>query len=115
MREAVLLDDLLALRTLTTTRAACYGQKTFTIFTVRKRSLGQGNVFTPVYHSVHIGGLHPGGRGFCIPVGLHPGGCAEPAPPPDRILRDTVNERAVCILLECILVFVFLILVDKRV
>ena len=26
------------------------------IFTVRKRSLGQGNVFTPVCHSVHRGG-----------------------------------------------------------
>ena len=33
-------------------------------FTTRKRSLGQGNVFTPVCHSVHGGraGLHPGGR-----------------------------------------------------
>ena len=33
-------------------------------FTARKRSLGQGNVFTPVCHSVHGGraGLHPGGR-----------------------------------------------------
>ena len=33
------------------------------IFTDRKRSLGQGNVFTPVCHSVHGGGgsLHPGG------------------------------------------------------
>ena len=40
---------------------------------------------------------------------LHPGGCWQTAP--DRILRDTVNERAVRILLECILVvqlFVFL-------
>ena len=29
----------------------------------RKRSLGQGNVFTPICHSVHggEGGLHPGG------------------------------------------------------
>ena len=61
--------------------------KTFTIFTVHKRSLGQGNVFTPVYHSVHIEGS--ASRGV-----LHP-----------RILRDTVNEWAVCILLECILVF----------
>ena len=27
-----------------------------TIFTAHERSLGQGNVFTPVYHSVHGGG-----------------------------------------------------------
>ena len=27
--------------------------------TARKRSLGQGNVFTPVYHSVHRGGWLP--------------------------------------------------------
>ena len=30
------------------------------IFTARKRSLGQGNVFTPVCHSVHSG--HRSGR-----------------------------------------------------
>ena len=29
------------------------------IFTVRKRSLGQGNVFTPVCHSVHRGVVYP--------------------------------------------------------
>ena len=38
------------------------------IITTRKRSLGQGNIFTPVSHSVHGGGrawLLPGGvRGF---------------------------------------------------
>ena len=28
------------------------------IFTARKRSLGQGNIFTPVCHSVHRGGGH---------------------------------------------------------
>ena len=39
-----------------------------------------------------------GGRGFCIQ-----GGWAD-TPPPNRILRDTVNERAVRMLLECILV-----------
>ena len=40
------------------------------IFTARKRSLGQGNIFAPVCHSVHRGGcfllggvLPPGGRG----------------------------------------------------
>ena len=58
------------------------------IFTGRKRSLGQGNVFTPVCHSVHRGGLHPGG--------LHPGGSASrggrQTPSPNRILRD--SQRA---------------------
>ena len=42
------------------------------IITARKRSLGQGNVFTSVCHSVHGGGsacLHPVGD-------LHPGGSA---------------------------------------
>ena len=36
------------------------------IFTARKRSLGQGNIFTPVCHSVHRGG------GACV---VAPGGC----------------------------------------
>ena len=31
------------------------------IFTAHKRSLGQGNAFTPVCHSVHRWGLHTGG------------------------------------------------------
>ena len=46
------------------------------MFITRKRSLGQGNVFTPVCHSVHRGDLHPGGstfKGVCIQGGLHPG------------------------------------------
>ena len=55
----------------------------WTIVTIHKRSLGQGNIFTPVYHSVHGGG---GGRGGC------PG-----RNPPGRLLL-----RAVGILLECI-------------
>ena len=29
----------------------------YCIFTARKRSLGQGNIFTPVCHSVHRGGV----------------------------------------------------------
>ena len=42
---------------------------TFFFVTARKRSLGQGNMFTPVCHSVH-------GRGVPGPVGcLVPGGC----------------------------------------
>ena len=38
------------------------------IFTARKKSLGQGNVFTPMCHSVHKGGCIPAcnGRG-CEP------------------------------------------------
>ena len=59
-----------------------------------KRSLGQGNVFISVCHSVH--------KGVCIQGGLHRGWAT---PPPNWILRDTVNERAVRILLECILFF----------
>ena len=48
----------------------------FNIFTARKRSLGQGNIFTPVCHSVHRGGrawLLQGGA--CV-VALGEGGCA---------------------------------------
>ena len=57
--------------------------------TARKRSLGQGNMFTPVYHSVHRGGclvlggcLVPGGYlvqggvwswGGCLVPGVVPG------------------------------------------
>ena len=72
--------------------------------------LRKGNVFTSVCHyscpregglpGLPGGSLHPGGlpRG-----GLHPEGYwADPFP--HQILWDTVNERAVHILLECILV-----------
>ena len=56
-----------------------------------------------------------GGGGYCIQRrGLHPGGQhlrgsafrgrVGKTPFPHRILQDTVNERAVHILLECILV-----------
>ena len=79
----------------------------------------EGYVFTPVCQSFCSGGVGSGSREFCIggglhpgqgsasrgglhPGGLHPGGLDRPHP--HRILRDTVNERAVCILLECILV-----------
>ena len=85
--------------------------------TARKRSLRQGNVLTPVCHSVHRGalpprrglpgGLHPGEglhpEGVCIQGGLHPGGCWADSPP-HRILRDMVTVRSVRILLKCILV-----------
>ena len=48
-------------------------------------------------------GLHPGG-GLNLEGRLHPEGWTDALPPPHRILRDTVNERAVRIVLECILV-----------
>ena len=64
-----------------------------TLVTARKRSLGQGNVFTPVCHSVHGGGV-------CIQRGLGLG-----RPPSHGILWDTINKRVVRILLECILVW----------
>ena len=63
------------------------------IITVRKRSLGQGNIIRSVCHSVHMGGLHPGGstyRGVCI------GGLGQTLPQSEK--------RAVGILLECLLV-----------
>ena len=51
----------------------------FWIFTARKRSLGQGNVFTRVCHSVYRG------EGVCVRGGLHPeGSWVDPL----RILRD---------------------------
>ena len=41
--------------------------QTVNIFTTHKRSLGQGNIFTPICHSVHRGGMHglPGGMHGC--------------------------------------------------
>ena len=77
--------------------------------TARKRSLGQSNVFTPVCHSGHWAVCLGWGRGRpreggLAPGGLHPGGLGRP--PPHRILQDTVNEWAVRILLECILVWI---------
>ena len=93
-----------------------------TIFiTARKRSLGQGNIFTPVCHSVDRGGLPQCMLGY-HPRTMHtspqdhapPGPCTTPpgtmhppwdhAPPAQRMLGDTVNVRVVRILLECNLV-----------
>ena len=95
---------------------------TLRFITARKRSLRRLCFYTclSVSHSVE-GCLHPGGgRGVCIQGGLHPGGSASigrggihlggstsRSRPTHRILRDTVNERAVRILLECILVTEF--------
>ena len=69
--------------------------------TARKRSLGQGNIFAPVCHSVHRGGgLVPGGPG-----GVWSGGVWSRRGawwrPPGRLLL-----RSVRILLECILVYI---------
>ena len=46
------------------------------IFTARKRSLGQGNIFTPVCHSVHRGACMVALGGLCMvaPGGMH--GCS---------------------------------------
>ena len=54
--------------------------------------------------------LHRGGSASRADEGLHPGGSASvqsggsigQTPPSNRILRDTVNERAARNLLECI-------------
>ena len=94
------------------------------IFTARKRSLGQGNICTPVCHSVHRGGsvsgcsggghvwllwggMHGFSRGeMCMvaPGGMH--GCSrEGGAWYTTRYGDTINERAVRILLECILVY----------
>ena len=99
----------------------------FFLFTAHKRSLGQGNVYTRVCHSVHRreGGCvsqHAMGRGVHLlskhpPRQTHPGqtpprqtpASGQTPPHPGRspllILRDTVNKWAVRILVECILVW----------
>ena len=76
------------------------------LFTARKRSLGQGNVFTPVCQSFcSQGGLHPAGSASGV-VGLHSESATRgwADPPSHQILWDMVNEWAVRILLECTLV-----------
>ena len=95
-----------------------------------QRSCGQGNIFTPVCHSVHRGvsasvttppretpreQTPPPGADTpqerTPPRSRHPPGADTPqkhppweATPPGSRLRHTVNERPVRILLECILV-----------
>ena len=73
-----------------------------------QRSCGQGNIFTPVCHSVHRGGsasVHAGiptpARKQTPPAKETPLGADTPT---GSRLRHTVNERPVRILLECILV-----------
>ena len=89
------------------------------IFTACKRSLGQGNIFAPVCHSVHGGCVchysplvrHPPGRHLPLQENTHPSPPSRhppghTPPPPSSACWDTVNKRAVRIPLECILVFV---------
>ena len=52
-----------------------------------------------------LGGLQPGGIGQTPQVCLRGGAVGQTPPKTHGILRDTVNERAVRILLECILVW----------
>ena len=95
------------------------------IFTARKRSLGQCNIFAPVCHSVHRRGTWAGTTsGRYTPGQVHPHLAGTPprqvtplagAPPeqvhplgrytqPSNACWDMVNKQAVRILLECILV-----------
>ena len=78
------------------------------LFTARKRSLGQGNIFKPVCHSVHRGGTWswgvpgPGRVSALGDVCSSRGACSQGGAwwrPPGRLLL-----RAVRILLECTLV-----------
>ena len=69
--------------------------------------LGQGNIFTGNCDSVHRGGLPQCMLGYHTHTprpGRHPPLDQAGTPPEQSILGDTVNERAVCILLECNLV-----------
>ena len=70
----------------------------FAIFTARKRSLGQGNIFAPVCHSVHKGGS----TWQAHPLTGTPHGQVHPLPALHAGIRSTSG-----ILLECILVNFF--------
>ena len=50
------------------------------VITARKRSLGRGNIFTPVCHSVHRGVPPPGGGASSGGGVLPPGGCLVETP-----------------------------------
>ena len=90
------------------------------IFTARKRSLGQGNIFTSVCQEFcSQGGRVPGPGGYLVPGGAWSRGCLVPGgawsqegvwrTPPGRLLL-----RALRILLECILVQYDFILTLKK-
>ena len=78
------------------------------LWPARKRSLGQGNVFTPVFQSFVgfpaciIGHMT---RGVCIRGICIRGVCIGGRGRHPRALQDMVNKRAVRILLECSLVY----------
>ena len=87
------------------------------LVTARKRSLGQGNIFSSVCQefcpqggsaSVHAG-IPPPCQGDPPykadppPLARRPPPASQ-TPPAQCMLGDTVNKRAVCILLECNLV-----------
>ena len=96
------------------------------LFTARKRSLGQGNIFTSVCQEFYSqGGSAPLHAGIPSPGKADNLAKADPLamrppwqgntplarqihrqgdPPAQCMLGDTVNKRAVCILLECNLV-----------
>ena len=61
------------------------------IFTARKRSLGQGNVFTPVYDSVHRGVSATLPAGINTPSRQTPRG--RHSPPPGRHLPPGIPPR----------------------
>ena len=98
-----------------TLRARSHGATAKANFYRPQRSCGQGNVFTGVCDSVNRGvsasvhaGIPPPPQEGGTPLGRrHPRKDA-PHPPPMKenpTPRNTVNERPVRILLECILVF----------
>ena len=76
--------------------------------------LGQGYVFTGMCDSVHGGGVCLSACWDTTPQSRHPPGADTPPrsrhPPLQSMLGDTVNARAVRILLECNLVMTFDIL-----
>ena len=84
---------------------------TSNFITARKRSLGEGNIFTSVCHSFCLGGV---GFRACITGHMTRGsaqhplpGCRPSSPPAEihGILWETVNKQAVRIRLEYILGF----------
>ena len=69
---------------------------------------GRGHAWPGGVHG--RGGLH-GGGGACVTGGAWQGACVTCTPPRQILqLRHTVNERAVRILLECILVLPLIML-----
>ena len=88
-----------------------FKDRNLSIFTARKRSFGQGNVFTTVGGGLHSGGSASGGlhSGGSASGGLHSGGSASGGLHSGKVCiylhqisRDTLNERAVRILHYCI-------------